>query len=174
MLERPEKIRKIRMDYRAAKDAKKDHLEAIVYCVEQNPECTSAEFYYAIYPLHALSLKVDSPQTQLKLFGKIKFLGGKELWRIDKHNIVKDSRFVDERVIAVKRALKQLNGRITIFMAQGFAVGQDALDAIPRRKRTIKGIENEIGDYAKRAHDANLGRRLAEKKRRRAREVQRP
>ena len=169
---RPDKIKKIRKDYNDARRKGKDHNESVIYSVEQNTEGTAPEFFTAIYPLHVLSLKPESTDEQIKLFGKVKFMGAKEMWRVDKHKIVEDARFPDHRIIGVKRKIKQLNGIIKDFQAQGFAVGQDALNAVDRRRATIKGIEKEIADYLDKAADKNLPRRLAAAKRKREKEIQ--
>lgn len=171
-MERRDKVKKIRIDYEAARHKGKDRDEAIIYSVEQNPDCTSQEFFNAVYPLHSLSLPVDRPEKQKKLFGSVLYLGGKELWRIDKHRIAADTiRFPDHRIIAVRRKIREIDGTVRTFMAQAFAQGQDALDAIPRRRKVMKGIENEIADYQLKGHDQNLQRRLAAEKRRRARQI---
>ncbi len=175
MLERRDKVKKIGMDYEAARHKGKDHYEAIIYAVEQNPNCTSQEFFKAIYPINSLYTWVrnDATEKLKRLFAKLLLFGGKELWRIDKHTIAKDQiRFPDHRIISVRREIKQLDGTVMSYMAQGFAHGNDALDAIPRRRRTIKGIYKEIEDYEQKGHDQNIKRRLAEAKRRRARQIQ--
>jgi hypothetical protein len=174
MMERPDKVKKIRKDYEAARQKRKDHYEAIIYVVEQNKDCTSQEFFKAIYPINSLYTwaRSDATEKLKRLFAKLLLFGGKELWRIDKHTIAKDvMRFPDHRIIAVRREIKQLDGTVITYNAQGFAHGEDALNAIPRRRITIKGIYKEIEDYQQKASDQNLQRRLAVAKRRRAKEI---
>lgn len=174
MIERPDKVRKIRKDYESARRKGKDHFEAIIYCVEQNLGCTSQEFFKAIYRVDSLFtwVRPESAEKQKKLFAKLLYYGGKEIWRIDKHRIaVDDQRFKDYRIISVPWELKQLDGSIIAFKTQGFAEGDNALRAIPKRKKVIKGIEREMADYYNKGHDTNLKRRLAEAKRKRAKEI---
>lgn len=171
-MKRSDKIQNIRDAYQAAMHKKKPHDEAIVYSVEQNRDCTSDEFVFGIYPLHALSLPVEKPAKQKEFFGKVRYLGGKELWRLDKHNIALSPDWPDHRIISVIRQIKTIDGELRTFRAQGFAVGQDALNAIDPRKRVKRGIDKEIADYEAKARDRNLERRLKEAARKRAREIQ--
>lgn len=172
-VKRSDKVRKIGHDYSTARSKGKDHSESIIYAVEQNPDNNSDLFVEGIYPLHSLSLKVDSTQKQKALFGEVKYLGGKEMWRIDKHRIAVDfDKYPDHRIITVTRIIKGLDGKPRKYRVQAFAVGADALEAITPRQKVIKGIEKEIADYEQKGHDQNLKRRLAEAKRRRARQIQ--
>jgi hypothetical protein len=168
-----DKVKKIRNDYRAARDKGKDLYYAIVYAVEQNLDCMSKEFYNAIWPLHSFSLKTESSQKQQEQHGRILQLGAKDLWRMAKHHIAKDNlRWEEIRIISVMRQIQQLDGKVVRFRAEGFPVGRDAEEHAERREKVAKGVMAEVKKDREDARDPNKKRRLTEAKRRRQREIQ--
>jgi len=167
-IRRRDKVDKIRRDYARARKKGLEHDESWVFALEQNRDCTAWEIASGIYPLHALSLKTDSAEKQKILFGEVLFRGAKDMFRTDKHKIAKnEDKWKNYRIITVWKEIKQIDGRIRKIPVQTFAVGEDALNAIPARKRVIKGILKEIEDYESKGTDPTLAGKLATDKRRR-------
>lgn len=151
-LERDKVKAKIHKDYMKAKlkferlrpkkdDIPRNHQEAIIHAIEQNPKSTSTEFARGIY--------------------QVLYYEARYLWTKDKNEIRKNPQFPDEHIIGVDELIKDVStGKVYRVTFEQLAKGQEAIDRADTFNRHIEGFQEKQKDLNDKGTDKDLPRRL--------------
>lgn len=134
-----------KFELRSATDPHINHLEAIIYCVEQNPKTTGIEFARGIY--------------------RVLYHEARYKWAIDVNEINTSDYFLDEHIIGVDEIITNVaTGKKHLVTYKELAKGQNAIDRAATFDAHIQGFKDKQNDLLQKGHDKALVARLNRKK----------